>query len=140
MPLILLKTLKNTSFIIFFQKIILSRKTMYFFWFSSTNKWKYENNLKRHFLGRIFLFIQIAYIILVKRGFVYNAINTPKNVEKHVIYDFFQKKSILWQYSVFFVYFLWKQWNKQKIIEKFNFSVKRNFFREMACIYSFFLN
>ena len=67
-----------------------------------------KKTLKSHFLGRIFFFIQIAYFILVKGGFVSNAVNTPKNVEKHVIYYFFQKKSILWQYSVFFVYCLMK--------------------------------
>ena len=62
----------------------------------------------------------------------------PKNIVKVVIYEIIEKKCILPQCSLFFVYFLWKQWNKQKIIEKSTFSVKRNFFREIAYI-PFFL-
>ena len=59
---------------------------MYFFGFlPPINENMKKKPWKSNFLGRIL-----------------NAVNTPKNVEKHVIYYFFQKKSILWQYSVCF--------------------------------------
>ena len=81
---------------------------MYFFGYLPQTNENMKKTLKSHFLGKIFLFIQIAYIILVKEGFVWNVVTTPKNVEKHVIYIFFSEKSILWQYSAFFVYSLMK--------------------------------
>ena len=58
---------------------------MYFFGFLPPSKENMKKPWKIHFLGRIFFSIQIAYILLVKGGFVLNAVNTPKNVEKHVI-------------------------------------------------------
>ena len=65
-----------------------------------------KETLKSHFLGKIFFFIQMTYIILVEGGFVLNAVNTRKNVEKHVIYDFFQKKKyIVAIFSVFCLLF-----------------------------------
>ena len=76
---------------------------MYFFGLLPPTNENMKKILKSHFLSKIFFFIQIAYIILVKGDFVLNNINTPKNVVKHIIYYFFQKKIILWQYSVFFV-------------------------------------
>ena len=129
------KSIKIGNLCNFREKNIVEIKNV-FFLFSSTNKWKYEKNpWKSHFLGRIFFFIQIVYIILVIGGFVENAVNTPKNFEKHVIYYFFQKKKIYCcNIQCFLFIFLWKQWNKQKIIEKFTFSVKINFFREMAYV------
>ena len=89
---------------------------------------------KSHFLGRIFFFIQIAYIILVKGFFFLNAVNTPKNVEKHVIYYFFQKKVYYSNIQSFLFIVWWKQWNKQKNIEKWTFSVKNFFYRKIAYI------
>ena len=65
-----------------------------------------KRNCKSHFLSRIFLFSQIAYILLIKGGFVKNGVNTPKNVEKHVIYDFFsEKKCIVAIFSGFYLLF-----------------------------------
>ena len=64
---------------------------MYFFYFLPPTNENMKKNFKKSFLDRIFLFIQIAYILHVKEGFVLDAVNTPKNVEKHVIYYFFQK-------------------------------------------------
>ena len=89
---------------------------------------------KSHFLGRILFFIQIAYIIHVKGGFVSNAVNTSKKVEKHVIYYFFRKKVYCSNIQCFLFIVWWKQWNKQKFIKNLTFSVKRNFFREIAYI------
>ena len=77
MPLKLLKTLKNTTFIIFISKKVYCGNIQCFC-----------KTLKN--VGK--LIIQIAYVILVKGGFVENAVKTPKNVEKHVIYYFYQKK------------------------------------------------
>ena len=43
--------------------------------------------------------------MLVKDSFVYNAVNTPKNVEKHVIYEVFKKKYIVAIFIVFCSFF-----------------------------------
>ena len=82
---------------------------MYFFGFlPPTNENVEKKTLKCHFLGRIFFFIEIAYITRVKAGFVLNAVNTPKTLKNTSFIIFFPEKSILWQYSVFFVYCLMK--------------------------------
>ena len=47
---------------------------------------------------------------------------------------FFRKKVYFGNIQCFLFIVWWKQWNKQKIIEKSTFSVKRNFFRVMAYI------
>ena len=97
----------------------------------------WKKHWKSHFLCRIFFFIQIPYIIRVKGGFVLNTVNTPKNVEKHVIYYFFQEKVYCGNIQCFLFIVWWKQWNKQKIIKNLTFSLKRNFFREIAYILFF---
>ena len=69
---------------------------MYFFGFlPPTNENMKKKTWKSHFLGRIFFVIKIAYMLLEKGFFFLNAVKSPKNVEKHVIYYFFEKKSIL---------------------------------------------
>ena len=89
------KSIKIGNLCNFREKNIVEIKNV-FFLLSSTNKRKYAKNpCKSHFLGRIFFFIQIVYIILVIGGFVENAVNTPKNFEKHVIYYFLSEKSTL---------------------------------------------
>ena len=62
---------------------------------------------QKYYFFFFFFFIQIAYIILVKRDLVENAVNTPKNVEKHVIYLFFfqKKKYVVAKFSVFCLLF-----------------------------------
>ena len=47
---------------------------------------------------------------------------------------FFRKKGYCGNIQCFLFIVWWKQWNKQKIIKKLTFSVKRNFFREIAYI------
>ena len=47
---------KNVFFLVFFHQQMKIKKN--------------KKNIKSHFLGRIFFFIQIPYIILVKGGFV----------------------------------------------------------------------
>ena len=112
------------------------KKNVFFGFLPPTNENKIKI-LKSHFLGRNFVFIQIAYIIFVKEGFVWNGVNTPKNVEKHVIYDFFQKKYIVAITSVFCLFFDENNEISRKSSKKFTFSEKSNFFREMAYIFFF---
>ena len=104
MPLIFLKTLKNTSFTIFFRKKVYCGNIQCFLFFVWWKQWKYEKALKKSLFRQNFLLYSNCIYYTCKRGFCLNAVNTPKTVEKHVIYYFFQKKSILWQYSVFFVF------------------------------------
>ena len=47
---------------------------------------------------------------------------------------FFRKKVYCGNIQCFLFIVWWKQWNKQKIIKKLTFSVKRNFFLEIAYI------
>ena len=48
---------------------------------------------------------------------------------------FFRKKKICCGNIQCFLFIVgWKQWNKQNIIKKWTFSVKRNYFREIAYI------
>ena len=50
---------------------------------------------------------------------------------------FFRKKVYCGNIQCFLFIVCWKQWNKQKIIKKLTFSVKRNFFREIPYILFF---
>ena len=54
----------------FREKKVLSRKIMYFFGFLPPINKNKKKTLKSQFLGRIFFFIQIAYIIFVKSVFI----------------------------------------------------------------------
>ena len=58
----------------------------------------------------------------------------PISLKKTSFMKFLRKNYIVAIFIVFSLFFLWKQWNKQKIIEKSTFSVTRNFIREMAYI------
>ena len=57
-----------------------------------------------------------------------------KTLKNTLFIRFLRKKYIVAIFIVFCLFFLWKNWNKQIIIEKSTLSVKRNFFREMAYI------
>ena len=87
----------------FRKKIYCREKGCIFFVFLYQQMKIWKKPLKSHFLGRIFFFN--AYIILLKGGSLLNAVNTPKNVEKHVIYVFFRKKYIMAIFSVFSLFF-----------------------------------
>ena len=119
----------------FYTKKVLSRKRMYFFVFFHQQMKIRKKHWKNHILGRIFFFIQIAYIILVKGGWFKIPLILLKKLKNTSFMKFLRKKKVYCRnfHCVLFIFYE-KQWNKQKIIEKSIFSVKRNFFREMAYI------
>ena len=57
-----------------------------------------------------------------------------KTLKNTSLIIFFRKKVYCGNIQCFFFIVWWKQWNKQKIIKKLTFPVKRNFFREIAYI------
>ena len=81
---------------------------MYYFGFLPLTNENMKKNLKNLHFGKNFLFflLKLDILYLYKRVLFKNAVNTPKNVEKHVIYNFFQKKKyIVAMFNVFCLLF-----------------------------------
>ena len=107
MPLILLKTLKNTSFIIFFRKKLycgIIQCFLFIVWWKQWNKQKIIKKLtfseKRNF------FREIAYIPFfwtkIKMIFLRWDVNSPKNAWNGIFYAILREKNELpWKVNIF---------------------------------------
>ena len=139
------------------KKMNCNKKSIYFLLFPSfsikTWKWKvifYENNeisrkSSKNLLFRwkgtfsvkwhIFLFSSLK-----KRWSLWDKMLILLKTLKNTSFIILSRKKVYCDNIQCFLFiFWWKQWNKQKIIKKLTFSVKKNFSREIALI-PFFLN
>ena len=99
----------------------------------------WKKNLKKSLFRQNFRLYSNCIYYTWKREFLCKVpLIHPKTLKNTSFMKFLRKKYIVAIFIVFLFIFLWKQWNKHKIIEKSTFSVKRNFFRVMAYI-AFFL-
>ena len=67
---------------------------MHFFVFLPTNE-NMKKTLKKSLFRQNFLLYSNCIYYTCKRGFCLKPVNTPKNVEKHVIYFFSEKKEYI---------------------------------------------
>ena len=137
MPLIFLKTFKNTSFIIFFRKKVYCANIqcfMFIVWWKQWNKQKIIKKLtfsvKRNF------FREIAYIPFfwtkIKMVFLRKDVNSPRNARNRIIYAILRKKNELpWKVNIFLAFsfiFIQNMEMKVKNTEKSFFLKKYIFF------------
>ena len=126
MPLIVLKTLKNTSFNICFQKkhIFWQYSVFFVYCLMKTMKWA-ENHKKFNFSVKKNLFRDIAYIPFfwtkIKMVFLIKDINSPRNAGNGIIYAILREKNELpWKVIYFFLFpsFSFKTWKwKEKTMK-----------------------
>ena len=137
MPLILLKTLKNTSFIFFFRKKVYCGNIQCFLfivWWKQWNKQKIIKKLtfsvKKNFSR------EIAYIPFfwtkIKMVFLRYDVTSPRNAGKGIIYASLREKNELpWKVNIFlafsFIFIQNMQW-KGKNTKKYFFLKKYIFF------------
>ena len=81
------------------------KKNVFFSFIPPTNENKKKIQKKSLFMQNFILFSNCIYYTLKKKVLFKMPLILLKNVKKQVIYEFFQKKSILSQYSVFFCLF-----------------------------------
>ena len=91
--------------------------------------------MKKSLFREIFLLYSNCIHYTCKKGFLFKIplmlLKTLKNTSFMIS---FRKKVYCGYIQCFFVIVWWKKWNKQKILKKLTFSVKRNFFREIPYI------
>ena len=127
MPLILLKTLKNTSFIISFQKKNIFWKYSVFFLYCLMKTMNgAENHKKFNFFGEKKLFSWnciccIFFLTKIKMVFLRKDVNSPRNAGNGIIYAILRGKNELpWKviYFLLFPSFSFKTWKwKEKTLK-----------------------
>ena len=95
----------------------------------------FKKNLKKSLFRQNFLMYSNCIYYNFKRVFFFlMSLILLKTLKNTSFIIFFRKKLYCGYIQCFLFIVWWKQWNKQKIIQKLTFSVKRNFFREIAYI------
>ena len=107
MPLILLKTLKNTSFIIFFSEKKYIQCFLFIVWWKQWNKQKIIKKLT--FSVKINFFHEIAYIPFfwtkIKMVFLRYDVTSPRNAGNGIIYASLREKNELpWKVNIFLAF------------------------------------
>ena len=107
MALILLKTLKNTSFIIFFSEKKYIQCFLFIVWWKQWNKQKIIKKLT--FSVKINFFHEIAYIPFfwtkIKMVFLRYAVTSPRNAGNGIIYASFREKiELQWKDNIFLAF------------------------------------
>ena len=148
MPIILLKTLKNTSFVIFFRKKLyygIIQCFLFIVWWKQWNKQKIIKKLtfsvKRNF------YREIAYILFfwtkIKMVFLRLDVNSPRNAGNGIIHAILREKNELpWKFKIFLAFsfiFIQNMEMKEKKTEK-SFLLKKYVFFHWNGLYYILCN